>query len=231
MMKSLRKNIKSILWVIAIIFVTAIFAGFGGAFFFQKQLGLIAKVNGVGLSSKSFSKLYEQSIEAYHQNKEIDKLDTKTLKREILQSMIKEELLYQQAKEYDILVTPQELINTIYSYPVFQKDGKFDISLYFRILQYLRTTPQAFEKASKKSLTVTKLQIFFLSGIKVTTKELEYEYNKWKKGNLYNFEKEKEEFYKSLLLKKQLSLFDTWVQKLIRNANIKIYSKELGDLS
>ncbi len=227
MMKFFRKNVKIILWISASIFVIAIFAGFGGVFF-QKRFDLVAKVNSTSFSYKTFEKLYEQYKEVYRQNKEIDKIDEETLKKirkELLQNIIEEELLYQQAQKYDIIVTPQELINTLYSYPSFQKDGKFDVSLYFSILQYMHTTPQSFEKTITRSLTIIKLRMLFLSGIKVTTKELEYEYIKQKKG-LHNFEKEKEEFYKFLLLKKQSSLFNEWIQELIRNAKINIYIEE-----
>ncbi len=230
MMNYLRKNVKTILWVVATIFIVAIFAGFGGAFFLQRQSGIISKVNGIGLSSKDFSQLFDQAVEFQRQNKKTGEIDMQALKKELLENMIKEELLYQEARRYNITVTPQELINAIRSYPIFQKDGKFDISLYFRILQYLHTTPQAFENAREKSLAVSKLQTFLLSAIKITTKELEYEYNKEKKEYPVNFEKEKEEFKGLFLMKKQSSIFDNWIQELIRKANIKVYTDEIKNI-
>ncbi len=229
-MNYLRKNVKTILWVVASIFIVAIFAGFGGAFFLQRQSGIISKVNGIGLSSKDFSQLFDQTVEFQRQNKKTDKINTKALKKELLENMIKEELLYQEAQKCNITVTPQELISAIHSYPIFQKDGKFDVSLYFRILQYLHTTPQAFESARKKSLSVSKLQTFLLSAIKITTKELEYEYNKGKKEYPANFEGKKEEFKELFLMKKQSSIFDNWIQELIRKANIKIYITEIENI-
>ncbi|MCK5534051.1 SurA N-terminal domain-containing protein [bacterium] len=226
MMNYLRKNVKTILWFVASIFIIAIFAGFGGAFFLQRQSGLIGKVNGVGLPLKDFSQLFDQAIEFHRQNKKTAQIDINALKKELLQNMIKEELMYQESKKYNITITQQELINAIRSYPIFQKDGKFDISLYLRILRYLHTTPEAFETARKKSLAVFKLQTFFLSAIKITTKELEYTYNKEKQEYPDNFKKGKEEFKEFFLMKKQSSIFDTWMEKLICDANIKIYMED-----
>ncbi len=228
MMQVLRKNVKSILWVSAVIFVIAIFAGFGGAFL-QTPPDLIAKVNGASLYDKTFQRLYYQYIENNRQN--MDEAKQKTIKKEIIQNMIKEELLYQETKKYDTIVTRKEIINNIYSFPAFQKEGKFDLSHYFRVLKYNHITPEEFEKSIQRSLLITKLQNLFASGIKVTSKEIdyEYEYNKDKNLNIPE-EKEKEEFRKFLLFKKQSYLLNMWIEQLTKNANTKIYMKEAREL-
>ncbi|MEW6042349.1 MAG: SurA N-terminal domain-containing protein, partial [Elusimicrobiota bacterium] len=137
-MNWLRKNMRTIFLVTVIGFVAGIFIGFGSYFFGGRGLGdAVAEINGVKIPYRSYYLLFNRIMENYReQNKDITETVIEQTRREVLQDLIQEEALYQEAKKYKIVVTDAEVAFDIQRYPAFQKDGQFNQGIYFQILAW-----------------------------------------------------------------------------------------------
>jgi len=215
MMNFVRKNVKTFLWCIAIAFIGGIFLW---NFSTQRLVDCVVKVNGTKISYSSFLDSVNVRIRNwYDQNPETDLSDDqrKEIKSEVLNSLIQEELLLQEAKKYRIYVSQSEVINIIRSLPQFQREGKFDPQLYFYILRnYFRTEPAVYEAYLKRVIINQKMRDLIISNVKVTDQEVKDEYERRKI-------KEKEEDYKeSFLQEKKVLFYRQWLLSLYQKAKI-----------
>ena len=215
MMNFVRKNVKTFLWCIAIAFIGGIFLW---NFSTQRLVDCVVKVNGTKISYSSFLDSVNVRIRNwYDQNPETELSDDqrKEIKSEVLNSLIQEELLLQEAKKFRIYVSQSEVINIIRSLPQFQREGKFDPQLYFYILQnYFRTEPAVYEAHLKRVIINQKMRDLIISNVKVTDQEVKDEYERRKI-------KEKEEDYKeSFLQEKKVLFYRQWLLSLYQKAKI-----------
>lgn len=98
-------------------------------------------------------------------NKMMDQVD---LNRVAIQQLI----LQDEAGRYGINVQPIELKAWLENFPLFQRNGVFDMERYNSIItNYFRTWPAMFEKALMRVLTVKKLQRFIMDTVLVSQKE------------------------------------------------------------
>jgi peptidyl-prolyl cis-trans isomerase D len=215
MMNFVRKNVKTFLWCIAIAFIGGVFLWNFSA---QRLVDCVVKVNGTKISYSSFLDSVNVRIRNwYDQNPETELSDDqrKEIKSEVLNSLIQEELLLQEAKKYRIYVSQSEVINIIRSLPQFQREGKFDPQLYFYILRnYFRTEPAVYEAHLKRVIINQKMRDLIISNVKVTDQEVKDEYERRKI-------KEKEEDYKeSFLQEKKVLFYRQWLLSIYQKAKI-----------
>ena len=215
MMNFLRKNVKTFLWCIAIAFIGGVFLW---NFSTRRVIDCVAQVNGTKISYSSFLETLNRRIRTwYDESPEEELTDTqrREIKNEVLNSLIQEELLRQEAKKYGIYVSQSEVINTIRSLPQFQREGKFDPRLYFYILRnYFRTEPATYEAQIKRAITNQKMRDLVLSTVKVTDKEVKDEYERRK------IKEEEEVFRKSFLQEKKILFYRQWLLSLYQKAKI-----------
>ena len=215
MMSFLRKNVKTFLWCIVISFVIGVFLW---NFSTRRLIDCVVRVNGIKISYSSFLESVNRRIRNWYDEnpeKELTDAQTKEIKSEVLNSLIQEELLHQEAKRYGIYVSQSEVINTIRSLPQFQKDGKFQPQLYFYILRnYFRTEPATYEAQVKNAIINQKLRNLILSSVKVTDQEVKEEYEKRK------IKEEEEEFKKNFLQEKKILFYRQWLISLYQKAKI-----------
>lgn len=215
MMNFLRRNVKTFLWCIAIAFIIGIFLW---NFSTRRLIDCVAQVNGTKISYSYFLETVNRRIRNWYDEnpeKELTDAQTKEIKSEVLNSLIQEELLHQEAKRYGVYVSQSEVINTIYSLPQFQKDGKFQPELYFYILRnYFRTEPAIYETLIKRSITHQKMTNLILSSVKVTDQEVKEEYERRK------IKEKEEDFKKDFLQEKRILFYRQWVLSLYQKAKI-----------
>ena len=214
-MNFLRKNVKTFLWCIAIAFIIGIFLW---NFSTRRLIDCVTQVNGTKISYSYFLEAVNRRIRNWYDEnpeKELTDAQTKEIKSDVLNSLIQEELLHQEAKRYGIYVSQSEVINTICSLPQFQKDGKFQPELYFYILRnYFRTEPAIYETQIKRIITNQKMTNLVLSSVKITDQEVKEEYERRKI-------KEKEEDFKNdFLQEKKILFYRQWVLSLYQKAKI-----------
>ncbi len=215
MMNFLRKNVRTFLWGIAIAFILGIFLW---NFSTRRLIDCVAQINGTKISYSSFLQALNLRIRNwYDENPEAELTDAqeKEIKSEVLSSLIQEELVDQEAKNYGIYVSESEVINMIHALPQFQRDEKFQPELYFYVLRnYLRTEPAIYEAQIRRAIMHQKLRSLIISNVKVTDQEVKDEYERRRT-------KEKvEDFKKNFLQEKKILFYRQWLLGLYQKAKI-----------
>ncbi|HBU69570.1 MAG TPA: hypothetical protein DEE98_04205 [Elusimicrobia bacterium] len=230
MMDFLRKHMRIIFIITLGGLLAGVFIGFGSYSFGGKTpADAVAEVNGTGIPYKHFSSAYNRAVETLRNGKEEvtnDMLEQK--KQEVLQDLIQEEVFSQVAKQYGIKVSDMELAADLRNYPAFQKDGQFDQRAYFQVVfQVLKTTPHDFEESRRRQISIYKLRQLIASSVKITGPELQMEYSRANKGNMKNFEKEKDKFLENLRQEKVMMVFNEWFKQLNQSVKIKVHLQEI----
>lgn len=90
------------------------------------------------------------------------------------QVALKQLLLQNESKNYNLKpVSTAELRNWISEFPLFQRNGTFDIDLYNNIVNnYFHTAPGIFENSAKRVLTTKNFQTFITNNVFVSDKEI-----------------------------------------------------------
>jgi len=129
---------------------------------FHKSGDCVATVDGHCISMVDFRRL------AMKTNQQM----TPILKQEILNSLIDDELLYEQAKKEGFVVSDKEVADMISKDPSFQVNGKFNFERYKAVLAEAGYTPQTYESYVKKQLTIQKYALFITNASYVSDIEL-----------------------------------------------------------
>jgi len=181
MLKSMRKNLKSLaptLWFVIIAFIISIFAVWGGAGALGEGRGTntLATVGKEKISVSVYYETLRQRLEAMRQ--EFRELDSRFIQQlnipqQILNGLIQQSLLMQLSKEMGIKATDDEIRTKIMSYPAFQKDGQFiGFTQYRKILDWNRIPLSEFEKGLRQDTVREKVIAVLTAGVTVTEGEL-----------------------------------------------------------
>jgi hypothetical protein len=88
-------------------------------------------------------------------------------------------ILLHEAKRRKMKVTDAELINSVGNNPAFQKNGKFDKSLYESIVRYeFHLQPRAFEEHLRQDIILKKLSDSVTGTVSLTDSEIQEAYKK-----------------------------------------------------
>lgn len=177
----MRKNLKSLaptLWFVIIAFIISIFAVWGGAGRLGEGGGsdTLATVGKEKISVSLYYQNLRQQIESMRrQFRELDSqfIQQLNIPQQILNQLIQQSLLMQQAKEMGIKATNDEIRQKIMSYPVFQNEGQFvGFAQYQKILEWNRIPLSEFEKSLQKEIILDKVVDVITAGVTVTDEEL-----------------------------------------------------------
>jgi peptidyl-prolyl cis-trans isomerase D len=195
-MKAMRKNMKVLLWVTAIIFIGGTFMGLGSYYFSKRgaeyDTDLVAQINDKKIDRAQFEQTYENQLQTYQSvyNMNITDEMKPMIRKSVLEGMIQVELMLAEIKRQGIEASDQEVANKVRGIPYFQKNGKFSQEQYFELLKYQNKTPETFENEVRNSIKADKITRLITSSIKLTTAEMMDEYNRRK----YNPKEEKDSF-------------------------------------
>jgi peptidyl-prolyl cis-trans isomerase D len=181
MLKILRKQFRTIMWILAFIIVPSfIWWGSGSLSRTRKERGstFAGQVFGKKVSFQEYINAYVAARNQYRlmyldRYPEVEKnLD---LNRETWDRLI----LLRQAKSRGITSNNKEVLEYIKSIPIFQKDDKFDKQAYSRVLAYLGIEPAEFESGVRESVMLSKLREKVTENVKkMSPDEVEQEYVK-----------------------------------------------------
>jgi len=166
MLKSMRKNLKSlapILWFVVIAFIISIFAVWGGSGRLGEGKGMdvLATVGRDKISVDLYYDTIRQRIESLkEQYKELDAgfIQQLNIPLQTLEQLIQRSLIRQKADQLGIKASDSEVREKIISYPVFQQDGKFvGFEKYEQILNWNRISVVDFENALKEEIIMEKV--------------------------------------------------------------------------
>ncbi|OQX61800.1 MAG: hypothetical protein B5M56_08220 [Desulfococcus sp. 4484_241] len=174
MLQYMRERASSIMikGILALIILAFIFLGIGN--FRNRQNATAAIVNGERITAREYQDSYQRLLNIYRRqfgdavDRIIDKLN---LKQQAMDRLIANRLILQKARQLGIVVSEEELARSISSMPVFQNNGRFDKSLYTRILQSNRMTPASFEYQHKLDLLAEKLRRLITDNVMVSEEE------------------------------------------------------------
>lgn len=161
MISSLRNKKKLItfsLWFVIAAFVGTIFFVWGVGDKVQSQL-YAAKVDGVTITDQEFRDKVENTRNQFRQlfGNNIDEiLKGDTLEKTVMETLITETLLRNEANRLNIPASDAEVAANIQSVQAFQTDGQFDQQLYVQLLSRNRLTPQIFESSIRRDITLQK---------------------------------------------------------------------------
>jgi peptidyl-prolyl cis-trans isomerase D len=173
MLKTMRKNLKSLswaLWMVILAFIGFIFVQWGSGRFESQGLGRdVAAVGRYTISGEEFQKNLTQSLEMYgKQFKEgfsRQMINQLGIAEQVLQGMISGRIIQGEAGKLNLRVSDGELESAIRSYPAFQNDGKFiGPEEYERLLAYNHITARDFEDGMRKDLLGDKLKELATAG-------------------------------------------------------------------
>ncbi len=154
MLTYLRKHSKS--WLSYTVFgaIIFVFILWGGSSYLTREANKIAKIDRHIISLEQFSKAYTDTLKIYQerlgQALTPEMIKTLNLKKATLDQIINDYIIETDAKGMGIKVTDEELQQALQRFPAFMENGKFNMALYQRYLEYERITPAEFEERQRK---------------------------------------------------------------------------------
>ena len=174
--------IKSILWLIVLAFVATIFYSWGAGGQFGGANKTVATVNGLEIKVNEFERAYGNIINFYREQfrgQFSDEMAAKLkLKENALDALIQNRLVLLEAKKMNLMVSDQELAESIYKRPEFQKGTKFSSSLYQNYLRFSRINVKDFEDSQRKNLLREKLEGVIKASTQISEAEIQEAYKK-----------------------------------------------------
>ena len=191
MLKLMRDSFQHLKWIlvaIVAIFILFIFVDWGGGgpnSGAAADPGYAARVNGETISNREFErslyymeKNYEQM---YRQPLSPDQIQQMGLPKQVLESLIDQHLLLQQARRLHLSATPEEIRAKILEIPTLNPEGKFvGQELYTRYVTSMMgfQSPAEFEEELGREITLNKMESALQSSIVVSPKAAEDEYRR-----------------------------------------------------
>jgi peptidyl-prolyl cis-trans isomerase D len=187
MLKTMRKNVKSlkpVLWIVVATFIVSIWAIWGGAGRLgeSSRTGALATVGRETISADEYTQSLRQRLEAM--KKQFSGLNQNLIQQlnipqQTLEQLVQQRLLLQIARDKGLRATDEEVRARIISYPVFQRDGKFvGFEDYKRLLDYNHIPIKDFETNLKQDVLINKVVRYLTAGIIVTDDEVWESYRK-----------------------------------------------------
>ena len=166
MLDGIRANAQSwgVKLAFGIIIVVFVFWGIGS---YTGPKGLVASVNGKNITEVEFQRAYammEDNVRRSIPNITPEMMESFQLEQRVLQSLMQEKLIEDEAERAGLTISPYELRVVLEQLPYFQKDGKFDAEVYKDVLSKNHLTPRQFETDQAKSMLPAMLQRLVTAG-------------------------------------------------------------------
>jgi peptidyl-prolyl cis-trans isomerase D len=164
-------------WIIKILLglIVLAFVFVGTGTYNSGKASKIGSVNGSPITINDYQTAYYNILGNLRQqfggqlNDEIIKMFN--VQQQAIDQVIEAELMRQAAERVDIIVSNQELIESITRIPAFQEQGIFDKERYRLLLSQNRLTPESFEIMQKEAILFNKLRTIVAGSVKVSEEE------------------------------------------------------------
>jgi peptidyl-prolyl cis-trans isomerase D len=193
MLKVMRDSFHRLKWILIAVVAAFVFGfvfidmGLGGASRTSgpKDQGFAARVNGETISLRDYNRsLYfaEENYKRMYGNQLTpEMIEQMGLQKQVLESLVDERLLIQQARRLDLYATPEEVRKRILEIPTLNPDGKFVGSeLYTRYVtgQLGFQSAAEFEEELGREITLSKMESALQNSIVVSQKSADAEYRR-----------------------------------------------------
>lgn len=150
-------------FVIALIIVGFLFSSLSG--YNAPSVKDVANVGGTPITAREFQGLLARQIDFYAQmtGKQLTQNDVEQMgiKNRVLENLIQQKLIFNQAKDAGLAVGENELKDEIKNLPYFKTNEKFDVSKYRGLLQQNGYTPTQFEDLITEEILTKKIESLF----------------------------------------------------------------------
>jgi peptidyl-prolyl cis-trans isomerase D len=165
-----------------IIFIVTIFAflagtfvvGFGTSLAADQNKEAILTINKTKFSLGLFNSLYNNAIESLKQqnpNLQLSDDNLRLIRSRVLEELIQTEIFAEQAENYGIIVSDEELKTDIENTPVFLTNNVFDPVAYNNFLNSWNITAKDYETIRKKQILGGKLRLILVPSVLVSPSE------------------------------------------------------------
>lgn len=162
MLQSIRENVSG--WVAGVIIslLTIPFALWGiNNYFVSSVEDYVAKVNDYEISTSEFQerlRQYQQRMQAmFGDSLDASYFQQPLIKRQLLDSLIQERLLIDEATSQGFAVDSKTLAETIAGFEAFQIDGQFNPEVYRSLLKQRLMSPQQFEQDIAEQILMSQV--------------------------------------------------------------------------
>ncbi len=159
-MQKHNKYLVVTIWIATIAFIGAGFVGWG-SYQYGSKSGAIAKVGDIEITKARFDIAYNDIYQRLNQQLQ-GKLDDQKAKemglaQQAFSSMTAQALLLNQAGEFGIIVSDDEIAQKLAQIPAFQKDGAFSKAIYDEFLNNRHMKANLFEEVIRDEMVIEKL--------------------------------------------------------------------------
>jgi len=173
--------IKGVLLAVVLAFVVTIFYQWGVRSGGGPTRSEVATIFGQPLSIREFQNVYnalQQQYRAIFRMQEVDLNGQFNFREMALEELAKRAILLRLAEQYGVVITQQELEDSIAGMAPFQEQGRFSLARYQAVLrsQVPPIAPRQFEVQQRQALVLQKVIALLTEGIQVTDAEVEQTY-------------------------------------------------------
>lgn len=136
----------------------------------QGKSEIYAVVDGQAVTKSEFDQTMRMA--ARQSGKNLSDAERNALAGDVLEMLIVQEVLLQQASELNIGVSDGEIARLLKAQPNFQKDGKFDQQTYDHELRERGYSADRFEELQRRDMLLQKVQEIAQAGVTVTEAEV-----------------------------------------------------------
>jgi parvulin-like peptidyl-prolyl isomerase len=219
-----RKNMKIILWLVAILIIPGFLiwgVGLGGG---ARSSHYAAVVNREPVLLRDYYKSLNEMEKRYKEifgENAADFIKNINMEKIVLDNMIRETILLQQARRRRVRVLNSEIIEVIKSDAVFKNEkGEFDQEKYKEIISaYPSEELRKIEDEIRRRIMVDKLRELVISETDISIGEEEVdEYIK----NHQITDADRESIRRTLMRQKGEEAFNDWYEKIKKNSDIQV---------
>lgn len=178
MLNVMRRNAGS--WIIKIVLalIIIVFAFWGVGSYGEMRRNRVAIVDSHTITRLDFAGTYNNMLQQLRDNygNELNDEIVKSLQleKQAVTQLINRQVLMQAATNLGLLVSDEELRQSIYTMPVFQNEsGQFDSNRYMALLSNMQMSSENFENMQQNDLLISKLMELTVGDIKVGDIEVE----------------------------------------------------------
>ena len=149
-MEFVRRHAKTILSVVAAVFIIGIFY-----MNYQAQGPTAIKINRTKISYDDYHQTFTRRLDRERDEREtpLSTDDISNIKQNVLAQMVQDELIIQRADKFGVKVPDEIISSSIMSMPAFQQDGRFSRNIYERVLaMYYKMSRLDFENDLRRSI-------------------------------------------------------------------------------
>lgn len=178
MLQAIREKFSGWILIIIMLLLVVPFALFGINNYFQTQIETyVAKVNDTEITPQQFQERIDmqrrQMRQMLGQDADISFVDTIDNKRRVLDTLIDEELRYQDALAAGVEVPEAKLRSEILAIDAFKPNGTFDQDTYVAVLRNMSMTPAMFQQRMVRDMASREVLRGLAGSVIVTDSEID----------------------------------------------------------